>query len=334
MKGFVLAAGLGTRLRPLTDELPKPLFPIARVPLVAFALKLLARHGIRQVAMNLHHLGEAVERAVGDGAAFGVHVTYSREQPILGTGGGLQRMRAWLDETFVVVNSDIVLDHDVAGLARRHAERGALATMVLRDEAGVRDVEIDRDGLVHRVVGRGAATTASLGGYGFTGVHVLEPRLLDYLPREGVSCVIRQGYAPALERGERVLSERATGYWADAGTPERYLAVTRDVLTGAARFAHLDPLEGTLEREPTVHVHPEAQVSPEARLMGPCLVDARAVIEARAVVGPGAVVSADVVVEADAVLTNAVLLARARVRRGAQVAGAVLSASGARCAVA
>ena len=123
---MVLSAGLGTRLRPLTNILPKPLVPVANRPLVLYPLGLLARAGVREVAVNLHHLGEKIQATLGDGSLLGLSITYSPEAPILGTGGGVVRMRPFLEDgTFYLLNGDVLVDVDLSAVLRHHLERGA-----------------------------------------------------------------------------------------------------------------------------------------------------------------------------------------------------------------
>ena len=133
MKAMVLAAGLGTRMRPLSDLLAKPALPVLNRPLLHWTLELLARHGIRDVLVNTHHRPETVERAVGSGRRFGLRVRYAHEPEILGSGGGPRKVRAFLgDEPALLVNGDCVFDFDLTRLVRRHRRSGALATLALK----------------------------------------------------------------------------------------------------------------------------------------------------------------------------------------------------------
>jgi NDP-sugar pyrophosphorylase family protein len=188
VKAFVLAAGFGSRLKPITEVLPKPLMPIGDVPLIGYALTLLAKHGITEVAVNTHHLGKVLEQKLGDGSQFGVQITYSHEKEILGTGGGLRRMHPFLkDDTFVVINSDILIDLDLTAVIAQHKENNALATMVLREDQKQADygvIEIDAaDYRIRKILGQGR-WSGQLRPLMFTGVHVMEPRLLEYIPPE------------------------------------------------------------------------------------------------------------------------------------------------------
>jgi NDP-sugar pyrophosphorylase family protein len=161
MRAMILAAGLGTRLRPLTDTVPKPLLDVAGEPMIAFSLRLLRAAQISEVVINLHHLGEQIRSTLGDGRAYGVHITYSDENPILDTGGAIAAARAFLaDDTFVVVNADTVIDLSLQRVIDAHRRAQATATMVLRPDPEAERyglVEIDAGNRVRRILGRPAA---------------------------------------------------------------------------------------------------------------------------------------------------------------------------------
>ena len=203
---MVLCAGLGTRLRPLTDVVPKPLVPIAGVPMVVRTLQQLRAAGVERVVINVHHLGERVRAALGAGEGLGLAIEYRVEAPqILGTGGGVRNALDFFgaDEAFLLVNGDVVIDADFAALGAAHARSGAAATMLVRevpDAARWGAVEVDGDGWVRRLLGEGEApaeVTATM----FTGVHVLDPRRVGpLLPAQG--CIVRSAYRALVPRGE------------------------------------------------------------------------------------------------------------------------------------
>lgn len=231
MRAMILAAGFGTRLRPLTDTIPKPLLPVAGQALIVWNLLLLKRHGIKDIMINLHHLGHLIQRELGDGARLGVRITYSPESVILGTGGGLkQAERFFGDESFVVLNGDTLIELDVMDLIRCHQQSKAIATMVLRqdpDAARWGLVEIDHAEHVVRITGRGLPPTESASPRMFAGVHVMHPALLRDVPVGRESSII-DAYVRAIEGGATVLGYTVSGYWSDVGTPERYAQVQRD----------------------------------------------------------------------------------------------------------
>lgn len=326
MKGFILAAGFGQRMLPITETVPKPLLPVGNVPLIGYALRLLAFHGITDIIINLHYLGNTLQDALGDGSAYGVKITYSEEVEILGTGGGLKRMHEHFDDTVVVVNSDTVLDLDLHAVIAEHRERKALATMVLRedprrDEFG--QIELDDQGHIVRILGQGQVDVPTR-SFMFTGVHILEPRFLEYIPPDVYSCIIRYGYAKAHSNGEPLYGSIMNNYWADAGTPARYYQVNEDALTQVMKLRHVDPLGGyalTPKREvaDVVRMGNDVDLGSGVRINPPVLLGDGARIGDRAVVGPGSIIGARTHVGKEAQITQSILLEGARIEPGARV---------------
>ncbi len=284
---MILAAGFGTRLGPITQRRPKPMLPVCGAPLVRWAVRFLVHHGVRDIAINLHHLGEQIEQDLGDGSALGANIHYSPEHgKILGTGGGLRQARPFLDPgdggPIVVVNGKILLELDLRAVLAAHAEHGGEATMVLRpDPEGKwgRPLRLDADQRLVELVGqRNPDVREPVGGpLMFTGVHVMEPRFLDRIPPEGEQCVVRTAYREAAAQGQ-VFGFESGSYWWEHSTPERYRQGVFNVLDGQASLPYAEQhLQG---------VHPEAQVHPEAEITGPVWIGAGARVEAGASVGP------------------------------------------------
>ena len=296
MKGMILAAGLGLRMRPLTLVRAKPVLPVLNRPLLHWTLEHLARHGVDDVIVNLHHLPESVTEALEDRSSAGLRIRYAHERPILGTSGGPRAVRDVLgSEPFLLVNGDMLFDFDLSDLVARHHASGARATLALLPNPDPRtygSVVTDRTGRVLSLAGlpRRARGTRSL----FTGVHVLDPALLDWLP-EGPSDSVRDLYAPMVAEGERVDGVRVHGAWHDFGRPSLYRDTQLRLLPGRGRHRVL--------------LDPRAQVSRDARLR-------------RSVVGAGARVDGEAVVE------RSVLWDRATVEAGARVEGAIVVSGG------
>ena len=232
---MILAAGLGTRLRPLTDRIPKPLLPVAGRPMIDYTLAWVAAAGIRQVMINLHHMGDRIRQTVGR-ERFGLEISYSEEPVILGTGGGLKRVeRFFTDSPFLVVNADVLTAVDPQAVIRAHLATQPLATLVVRrdpDVAAYGALGIDRDGRIHRFLGRGPQPSPSLEDVMFTGIHVVDPRVLAYLPAAGAFSPITDAYIAIVERGAPLMGYLTDAPWIDIGTPERYRQAQQWVADG------------------------------------------------------------------------------------------------------
>lgn len=218
MKAMILAAGLGTRLRPLTLDRPKPLVDVHGRPLIAYNLLLLRRYGIVDVIINLHHQGEALRAALGDGGAFGVRIVYSPEDPLLDTGGAIKNAASLLgDDDFLVLNGDTVIDLPLDTLVAAHRARRAAATLVLRHDPQQQRyglVEIDGGDRIRRFLGRPAEVDAAVVSYMFAGVHVLSSRVLAYMPEAGTAfSITRATYPTMLAAGESLYGFPFGGFW-------------------------------------------------------------------------------------------------------------------------
>jgi NDP-sugar pyrophosphorylase family protein len=240
MKAMILAAGYGERLWPLTADRTKPALPVLGKPLVGYVAEYLARFGVNQVVVNLHHHPNSVRQALGNGSRFGVQLEYVHEPIILGTSGALDNARALLeDDTFIVVNGKLITDIDLDAALREHRERNALATLVLRrNERFERFSFVElRDGLVKSFAGMpsGDSWKSDDAPLMFTGIHIIEPRIFDYIPRGIFSDSVIDVYPQAIAKGERIVGHVAEGMWYELSTLQRYLDISLALLQKEAR---------------------------------------------------------------------------------------------------
>lgn len=242
MKAMILAAGLGTRLRPITNNTPKPIIPVGDRPLIEYLLLLLKKYGIRDIIINLHHLGEKIEKALGDGSRWGIRISYSREEIILGTGGGIKKAQAFLsDSAFLVINGDILIDIDINNLLEFHQRHGGIATMVLRENDNpdlYGSVKTDKDVRVRQILDRPVCPVMDLNSYMFTGIHLIEPKIFQYIP-EGQYYSVIDAYIEMLTKNEVVYGHIMKGHWSDVGTIEGHRKVNDDNRRGLIRLSYL-----------------------------------------------------------------------------------------------
>ena len=227
MKAMILAAGYGTRLRPVTYTVPKPIVPLCGQPLLAWAIESLRAAGIRDFVVNLHHLPEPIERFLRDRFAGEARFEFSYEPEILGTGGGVRKVRPLLerDDEFFLVNGDTIQFPSYDAL--RAARNDALAALTLRyPPPGDQFTPVYFD--ERRVTGFGKGTGEALM---FSGTHLISNRIFDYLPDKDFSGIVDEVYQPLIDSGrETIAGVVDDSLWFDIGTPQRYVAASRSLL--------------------------------------------------------------------------------------------------------
>jgi NDP-sugar pyrophosphorylase family protein len=247
MKAMVLAAGLGTRLRPLTESRPNALVEIAGRSLLEITLARLRRFGVNEVIINVHHFAEMVQQYLADNKNFGMHLEISREDVLLDTGGGLKKA-AWFflegssDEPFILHNVDVISTIDLRRMMDFHRQQKALATLAVQDRKTSRYLLFDRE---LQLCGRRfekeqrseiIRDPADLTALAFSGVHVISPRLLREMSEEGVFSII-ETYLRLAKAGELVRGFRANEfYWRDLGRPESIACAEQDLARNSSLF--------------------------------------------------------------------------------------------------
>ena len=305
MKAMILAAGLGTRLRPLTLERAKPAIPLLGKPLVIRLLEKLAQHGATDFRLNLHHLPRTIEDLFQDDPWDSLPVSFSYESQILGTAGGLKANEAFFDQgTFLMVNGDIVMEFPLEEAVAFHRQREALATLVLYpQQAPYRHspIRVDEEGRFRNFKGIWPGANPRAETYVFTGVHILEPEIFRFIPEGQFYEINDQVYLHALRNGMNVYGFPVEGYWNDLGDPKRYLEAQKAMFTREAS---------------TLPVY----ISPDASL------DDRVAFRPFVSVGPGCVLERDCFVENSILWDEVCVRSRASVRNS--IVGANMTVEG------
>jgi NDP-sugar pyrophosphorylase family protein len=244
MKAMILAAGFGTRLFPLTIDRTKPAIPFLGKPLVGYVAEYIAKFGITDVVVNLHHQPQSVIAALGDGSDFGVNIEYTVEQPeILGTAGALDFARKHLEnDTFVIVNGKIITDIDIGAAIETHKKSGSIATMVLKENHKREKftvVHTKEDGSIDFFGPHATPVTGDelrdiehdiVTPLMFTGIHILEPEVLDLIPRGVFSDTVTDIYIPYIKSGGKIAAHVAEGEWFELSTIPRYLDISLSMM--------------------------------------------------------------------------------------------------------
>jgi mannose-1-phosphate guanylyltransferase/phosphomannomutase len=347
MKAVIIAGGRGERLRPLTQDRPKPLVPVAGKPLLFYLLERLRGWGIDEVAITTGYLGERLRAAVGDGSPWGLGVRYAEEPSPRGTAGGVRDLLPFLDSTFLVVSGDALCELDVARMLAIHRAGGNIATLCLAPpESALRFGLVRTHGArVHSFTEKPSLERLLPGAGINTGIYLLEPSTLESVPGEGMVDFAKDVFPGLLRAGHSIGAVYATTYWRDVGTLAAYREVHAEALTGSWPWPR--PSGGPAIVAPSARIHGPVhlgagtRIGEDASLEGPCFIGAGCRVGSRATVrnsvlldgaraGTGSSVIDSVLCEGAVASPGSVLvgaaIARSAVPVGAPSAGARLSA--------
>jgi mannose-1-phosphate guanylyltransferase len=318
MQALILAGGEGTRLRPLTSTIPKPVVPLANQPHIMFMIEWLRRHGVEDVVLSCGFLADGVRRVLEARPPPGVRIRYVEEPEPLGTGGALRYAGELLEERFLMLNGDLLTDLDLTAQLAQHERTGARATLALypvEDPSMYGLVRLRDDLSVRGFLEKPAPEEIDTNLIN-AGAYVLERSILEEMPPPGTNVSIEREVFPRLV-GHGLYGFVAQGYWLDIGTPERYLQAPFDILEGA--------VETDLGRRLTASsILVEDGAVVEGRVVGPALVGAGCRVAAGAVVGARVALGAGVRVGPGARIESSVLLAGSEVGAQATITNSVV----------
>jgi NDP-sugar pyrophosphorylase family protein len=324
-----MAAGLGTRLRPLTYEIPKPMVPVANRPVMEHILRLLRRQGFTEVIANLHWFPETIERHFGDGSELGIELAYLREPELTGTAGGVRAVRDFLTAEpgpFLVMAGDALSDIDLGALVATHRERGGIATLATKRVENVSEFGVIVTGRDGRVEGfqEKPDPAEALSDLANSMIYVLEPEIFEHFPEADSVDFALDVFPALLERDVAFHVHVADSYWNDVGSLPEYLAGNLDALVGRVRVEQSGDVlhggedaeapasqEGGWELVGEILIGDGAEIGPQALIEGPC------------VLGPGARIGRGARVK------ESVLLPGAEVPANGMLAGAIAGQRGA-----
>ncbi|MDB9527778.1 mannose-1-phosphate guanyltransferase [Oscillatoria sp. CS-180] len=324
MRAVLMAGGSGTRLRPLTCDLPKPMVPILNRPIAEHIINLLKRNGVKEVIATLYYLPDVMRDYFQDGSEFGVRMTYAVEedQP-LGTAGCVKNIDELLDDTFMVISGDGVTDFDLTEAIRFHKEKGSKATLVLTHvpnpvEFGV--VIIDGENRIQRFLEK-PSTSEIFSDTVNTGTYILEPEVLDYLPANQETDFSKDLFPLLLEKGEPIYGYVAEGYWCDVGHLDAYREAQYDALDSRVHMT----LGYYKEESSGLWVGQNTEIDPTARIKPPVMIGNNCRIGARVKIRPGTIIGDNVTIGNDAQLERAIVWNGAIIGEEAYLQACVIS---------
>lgn len=323
MRAVLMAGGSGTRLRPLTCDLPKPMVPILNRPIAEHIINLLKRHNITEVIATLHYLPDVIRDYFHDGSDFGVQMTYAVEedQP-LGTAGCVKNIAELLDRTFLVISGDSITDFDLSAAIRFHKRRQSKATIILTRvpnpiEFGV--VIADEEGVIRRFLEK-PATSEIFSDTVNTGIYILEPEVLDFLPANQESDFSKDLFPLLLDKEIPMYGYIAEGYWCDVGHLDAYREAQYDGLHGHVKLDF-----SYEERSPQVWIGQNTYIDPTARIEAPVLIGHNCRVGQRVQIEAGTVIGDNVTIGIDANLKRPIIWNGAIIGEEAHLSACVIA---------
>jgi mannose-1-phosphate guanylyltransferase/phosphomannomutase len=333
MKAVIMAGGEGTRLRPQTSNLPKPMLPLVGRPMMEHIISLLQRHGITDIVVTVAFLPNAIRSYFGDGSELGVRMVYATEETPLGTAGSVRNAREQLTERFLVISGDVLTDIDLTSVIAFHEKNEALATIALCAvenplEFGI--VITREDGSIERFLekpGWGQVFSDTIN----TGIYVLEPEIFDVIPEGRAVDFASEVFPAVLDAGDPLFGYVADGYWEDVGTTAAYLKAHQDILDGKVQVE----MSG-FEVQTGVWLGKGSAIDPTARIDAPSFIGENCTIDRDVSLGAYTTIGANTRVAERAEIQRSVIGVNSYLGPGARVEGAVLGRScdlrtGARC---
>ncbi len=313
MKALLLVGGMGTRLRPLTDGLPKPMVPVMGKPLLARTLQTLKRHGVDEIVLSTCYKSEAIRSYFKDGSDFGLKIHYVDEDFPLGTGGAIKNCEKYFDDSFFVLNADILSNIDFSGMMRYHKRKKADITIAVTRVAnpsayGV--IEYDKNSFVTSFREK---PKKILSHYINAGIYIFEPKVLRQIPSGQKISVEREVFPGVLENKQKIAVYKGCHYWIDIGTLRKYAMVHRDGFTGRYQLPEVN------FRQRAIYSQLNAKISGSATLRGPVYLGAGAQIGDGAIVGPHVVVGNNSIIGNKCAISYSVLWDNIHVASGVKM---------------
>ncbi|MFD0674012.1 sugar phosphate nucleotidyltransferase [Cohnella sp. GCM10027633] len=317
MKALLLAGGLGTRLRPLTEHLPKPMALVGNRPWLERLLLDYKEQGVREFVVAVKHYRELIESHLGDGSKYGVRIDYAVEKELLGTAGAIKNAEHLLGDRFIVVNADIVHKADLASAIAFHERHGGAATICLtevEDPSHYGVVEQSDNGRIMRFIEKPKKEEAPSNRIN-AGIYIMERRALDFVPTGRPVSIEQETFPLLIENGSGVYGHPLGGYWIDMGTKERYRQLHWDLLD--RRFPQ--GIDGNDMDNAGIWIGSNVRIGQGVLFVPPVMIGDDVTIGDRAIIGPYAVVGKGSRIGNQARLSHSILWDRCKVRAGAQL---------------
>lgn len=317
MQALILAGGFGTRLRPLTLNLPKPVFPLVNRPILAYQIELLKRAGITDIILSLNYQPDKIQEVIGDGEKYGVKIRYVVEPEPLGTAGAVKFAEEFINQTTVILNGDNLINLDISAVADYHQKQNAMATIVLQrleNPIGYGLVEIDEENNVLNFLEKPTAevltkiSTRTVNA----GTYVLEPEVLSLIPKDENYSFEYGVFPQLLKQNKKFVAFVDDSYWIDVGTPSRYLFAHQEIINNkVSGFAGEDFRDKS-------KVYETAEICPDSIIGRGCVIKKGAKVE-------NSVLGENVSVGENSTIKDSVILAETNLGENVSISGAIIA---------
>lgn len=323
MKALFLAGGMGTRLKPLTDELPKPMVPIMNKPLLERNMENLKTFGIHDIVISTCYKSKYIQEYFGDGSKFGLSIEYVCEDIPLGTGGAIKKTEHLFDDTFLVFNADILCNMDYTDLIDFHKSKSAAVTIAVtqvENPSAYGVIEYDKNGYAVSFTEKPKADEIK-SNYINAGVYVIEPEVLREIPGNRPVSVEREVFPALLQKGKKVAVYKSGSYWMDIGTPEKYLQTHDDIMAGSFQISGVDFNSQSVVKDG------KSIIDTTAKIIGPVYIGNNVKIGAYTTVGPNTVIGDNVWIHTGGSVINSILWNNVDIGRYAKLKDAVAASN-------
>jgi mannose-1-phosphate guanylyltransferase len=325
LKAMILAAGVGSRLDPITTETPKPLVPVANVPVMGHILDLLRKHGLHEACANLHYLPEKIERYFQVLNTEHLSLQLKREEKLSGDAGGVRACRSFLqDDTFIVLSGDLLTDANLTEVIEAHKKRKAMASIAVKPVDDVTQfgvAVVNREGYITGFQEKPSKAEA-LSNLVSTGIYILEPEIFNHIPASGEFGFGRQLFPTLVKQGVPVAGIEIDDYWSDVGTIDQYRQANFDVLSGKAKFTpHGKQVKAA---DHTVWLEAGAQIEDMNSIAGDLVLGKNSVVKKGAQIRGKVVIGDNCTIQPGAIVTNSVIWWDNEIGKDAEIENCVI----------
>lgn len=304
MKAFILAAGAGTRLRPLTFKYPKPMIPLLNKPVAEHVINNLKKHSIDSIVMNLYTLPNIITGYFGNGEKFGIDINYSIEKNLLGTAGGLKKCKDFFDSTFVVMSGDGLSDIDLTSAVEFHKKKKAIATMIIKKKETNFPYGITLTDKFNRIIDFVEKPTwgSIFSDTVNTGIYIFEPEIFEYIP-DGFYDFGKDLWPKLVKLKKPIYAYLMNGYWTDIGNLDEYKQGVRDCLFGKISIE----TNGKKHRNTEVLIDSNCKIDKTVKFIGKSVIGKNCIIGKNVVIDKGTVIGDDVQIQDNAIIKDSVI---------------------------